>query len=212
MRIGIIGSGTVATTLAKGLAAKGHAVMLGSREPSKLDALTREHPGITSGSVAEAARHAGIAILAVKGSAAEAALRLAGGALDGKVVIDTTNPIADEAPDKGVIRFFTGPNESLGERLQAAAPALRLVKAFNSVGAPFMIDPRFAGGRPTMFIAGNDAAAKAEVAALLETVGWESADMGGIESARALEPLCQLWCIPGLLRNEWTHAFKLLRA
>jgi predicted dinucleotide-binding enzyme len=62
-----------------------------------------------------------------------------------------------------------------------------------------------------MFICGNDAGAKAEVRGVLETFGWETADMGGVESARAIEPLCMLWCIPGLARNSWTHAFKLLR-
>jgi predicted dinucleotide-binding enzyme len=87
----------------------------------------------------------------------------------------------------------------------------RLVKAFNSVGAASMIDPRFAGGPPTMFIAGDDEEAKATVASLVGTVGWDVADMGGAQASRAIEPLCMLWCIPGLLRNDWGHAFKLLK-
>lgn len=62
-----------------------------------------------------------------------------------------------------------------------------------------------------MFIAGNDAAAKATVAGVLEQFGWETEDMGGAEAARAIEPLCMLWCIPGFKDNQWTHAFKLLK-
>lgn len=212
MDIGIIGSGTVARTLARGLAAHGHAVRLGTRDAGRLAAALGDVPGAAVGTVEEAARFGELVVLAVKGTAAEAALRAAGGALDGKVLVDATNPIADEAPEHGVLRFFTGPNDSLGERLQRAFPAVRLVKAFNSVGAARMIDPRYAEGRPTMFIAGDDAAAKARVAALLETVGWEAADMGPVVACRAIEPLCQLWCIPGLTRGEWTHAFKLLHS
>lgn len=215
MKIGIIGSGAVALTLARGLAAHGHAIRLGTRDPGKLDAALAGDggaAGIGAGTMAEAAAFGELVILAVKGTASESALRLAGDALAGKTVIDATNPIADEAPEHGVLRFFTGPNDSLGERLQRAFPALRLVKAFNSVGAARMIDPRYAEGRPTMFIAGNDAAAKQQVTALLDQVGWEAADMGPVEACRAIEPLCQLWCIPGFTRGEWTHAFKLLHA
>lgn len=212
MNIGIIGSGTVAQTLARGLAGHGHAVRLGTRDAGRLAAALADVPGAAIGSVEEAARFGELVVLAVKGTAAEAALRAAGGVLDGKVLVDATNPIADEAPEHGVLRFFTGPNDSLGERLQRAFPAVRLVKAFNSVGAARMIDPRYAEGRPTMFIAGDDAAAKARVAALLETVGWEAADMGPVVACRAIEPLCQLWCIPGFTQGEWTHAFKLLHS
>lgn len=211
MNIGIIGSGTVAVTLAKGLAAQGHAVRLGTRDPAKLAPVAAESPSIGVGSVAEAAAFGELAILAVKGSASEAALRLAGDALAGKTVIDATNPIADEPPQHGVLRFFTGPNDSLGERLQRAFPSIRLVKAFNSVGAARMVRPRYAEGRPTMFIAGDDAASKAAVTALLDELGWETADMGAVEACRAIEPLCQLWCAPGFLRNDWAHALKVLK-
>jgi len=146
----------------------------------------------------------------VKGTAASDVLRIAGASLAGKPVIDATNPIADDSPVNGVLKFFTRHDESLMERLQREQPELRLVKAFNSVGAACMVNPEFKGGKPTMFICGNDQAAKRTVAAILDQFGWEVADMGAVEAARAIEPLCMLWCIPGFLRNDWRHAFKLL--
>jgi predicted dinucleotide-binding enzyme len=74
-----------------------------------------------------------------------------------------------------------------------------------------MVNPKFAGGKPTMFVCGNDAAAKKTVWSILDQFGWETEDMGAIEAARAIEPLCMLWCIPGFRQNDWVHAFKLLR-
>ena len=96
------------------------------------------------------------------------------------------------------------------ERLQKEFPEARLVKAFNSVGNSRMVNPNFAGGKPTMFICGNDDAAKKTVTGILDQFGWETADMGKAEAARAIEPLCLLWCIRGFLHDEWKHAFKLL--
>jgi predicted dinucleotide-binding enzyme len=96
------------------------------------------------------------------------------------------------------------------ERLQAAYPKARFVKAFSSVGNRRMVNPHYAEGRPTMFICGNDDAARETVATILDEFGWEPLDLGMAEAARAIEPLCILWCIPGFLRNEWTHAFKVL--
>ena len=212
MKIGILGSGDVAKSLGAGLRRHGHDVMLGTSDPAKLAAWVAGSGGVRSGSFADAAAFSELAILAVKGSAAVAAVRAAGPqALAGKPVIDATNPIADKPPINGVLQFFTAANESLLETLQREFPAIAFVKAFNSVGHAHMIDPKFAGGPPTMFIAGNDDAARARVASLVREAGWEVADMGRAEAARAIEPLCMLWCIPGLLRNEWTHAFKLVK-
>jgi predicted dinucleotide-binding enzyme len=134
-----------------------------------------------------------------------------GDALAGKVVMDTTNPIADVPPVNGVLKLFTSLDDSLLERLQAAVPAARFVKAFSSVGAGLMVNPALAGGRPSMFICGNDDAARRTVGGILDQFGWDTEDMGTAEAARAIEPLCVLWCIPGFLRNEWTHAFKVVR-
>ena len=124
--------------------------------------------------------------------------------------MDATNPIEDAPPIHGVLQFFTNRNESLMEQLQQEFLSAKFVKAFNSVGAASMVNPLFTGGKPTMFICGNDETAKKSVDGILEAFGWETADMGGAEAARAIEPLCMLWCIPGFLHNQWTHAFKLL--
>jgi len=212
MQVGILGSGDVAQALAKGFLGHGHDVMLGTREQGKLAAFAAAHAGVHVGSFADAARFAELAVLAVKGSVALKALSLAGTAnLARKPVIDATNPIADFPPAKGVLRFFTNFDESLMERLQRAAPDVRFVKAFSCVGHARMVDPEFAGGKPSMFICGNDENAKLLVTGILTEFGWETEDMGAAEAARAIEPLCMLWCIPGFLRNEWGHAFKVLR-
>ena len=199
----VLGSGEVGRTLAAGLREVGHEVRIGTRDPAK-------HPGTSA--FAEVARWAEALVLAVPGTAAEATLRAAGAeSVRGKLVIDPTNPIGNEPPEDGVLRATTGPNSSLMEQLQAAFPQAKFVKAFNSVGSDLMVHPELPGGPPTMFICGNDADAKATVSQLLEQFGWEVADMGTAKSARAIEPLAQLWCIPGFLHDQWTHAFRLLR-
>lgn len=212
-KIGIVGTGVVGKALATGFLQCGYSVMIGSRDSKKLDMLRSElGETLLTGSFSEASIFGDIVIFTVKGTVAEAAIKLAGpNNLAGKVVIDTTNPIADAPPVNGVLQFFTSPNESLMEKLQRAAPQANWVKAWSSVGSPFMINPSFPGGPPTMFICGNDIAAKKIVGELLQRFGWECEDMGSVEAARAIEPLCQLWCIPGILSNRWTHAFKLLK-
>jgi predicted dinucleotide-binding enzyme len=212
-KIAVLGSGQVGQVLAEGLLKHGHEVMRGTREPGKLAAWKAgAGPKAQVGTVADAAKWGDAVLLAVKGSAAEAVIDQAGAAnLAGKLVMDTTNPLADAPPQNGVLKFFTDLNESLMERLQKKVPAAHFVKVFSSVGAAFMVNPKFPGGPPSMFICGNDKGAKAQVRGILEQFGWDTADMGAIEAARAIEPLCMLWCIPGLSQNSWTHAFKLLR-
>jgi hypothetical protein len=211
VKIGIIGSGEVAKALGSGFLKHGHEVHMGTRDPSKLNDWKKANAGGKVGSFVEAARFAEVAVLAVKGTAAADAVRAAGPSnLAGKTLIDAVNPIADAPPVNGVLQFYTQINQSLMERQQRDFPEIRFVKAFNSVGSALMVDPNFKGGRPTMFICGNDANAKKTVAKILDQFGWEVADMGPAEAARAIEPLCMLWCIPGFARNEWSHAFKLL--
>ena len=212
-RIGVLGSGEVGQALAEGFLKHGYEVMRGTREPAKLAAWKAGAGAKASvGTFAETARFGDLVVLAVKGTAAEAAVDLCGGSLDGKTVIDATNPIADRPPVTGVLWFFTTLEESLLERLQRRAPRAKLVKAFSCVGNRLMVNPRVSGGPPTMFICGNDAAAKGEVKTILDQFGWETQDLGRMEAARAIEPLCILWCIPGFLQNDWMHALKVVRA
>ncbi len=212
MRIGIIGSGEVAKTLAAGFLKHGHEVTLGTRETGKLSDFATANPKAKIGRFADAAKFGEVVVLAVKGAVAAKALEAAGAEnLAGKTVIDATNPLADAPPENGVLKYFTNLDGSLMEQLQKQFAEAHFVKAFNSVGAATMVNPQFKDGKPSMFIAGNNAAAKKTVAGILDQFGWEIEDMGGAEGARAIEPLCILWCIPGFARNDWFHAYKVLR-
>jgi 8-hydroxy-5-deazaflavin:NADPH oxidoreductase len=213
MKVGIIGSGVVGQTLAAGFLKHGHQVEIGTREHAKLKDWVAKNPGVTVKSMSEAATFGDVVVLAVAGEAAEEALKKVGApALAGKTVIDACNPIGGGPPVNGVLSFFTPQNQSLMERLQKAYPHAHFVKAFNSVGNGQMVNPRFVGGRPTMFICGDDANAKRVVRQILDQFGWETEDMGAVEAARPIEGLCMLWCIPGIGKNDWSpHAFKLLR-
>ena len=212
-KIGIIGSGVVAQSLGNGFIKHGYEVMLSSRDISKLSDW-KEKGGNQAhvGSFEDAAKFGKIVVLAVKGDVAADAIEAAGPQnLQWKTVIDTTNPIANAAPENGVLKFFTNLDESLMERLQTQFPEVHFVKAFNSVGNAFMVDPSFKE-KPSMFICGNNDASKKDVHQILEKFGWEVEDMGKDTAARAIEPLCMLWCIPGMLRGQWSHAFRLIRA
>jgi len=213
-KVAVLGSGQVGQILADGFLKHGHEVMRGSREAAKLASWKEgAGPKAQAGTFAEAAKWGDIVVLAVKGAGAESAVELAGVAnLKGKTVIDTTNPISDGvAPVNGVLKFFTDLNESLMEKLQKKAPEAHFVKAFSCVGNPRMVNPVMEGGPPTMFICGSDKNAKEEVKGILTQFGWETWDMGAIEAARAIEPLCILWCIPGMTGGSWTHALKMLK-
>ena len=211
MKVGVLGSGVVAQVLAGGFITHGHQVMLGTRDTAKLADWVKQHQGAQAGSFADAAKFGELVVLAVKGTVALEAAKAAGAAnLAGKPVMDATNPIADAPPVNGVLKFFTNLDESLMERLQRAFPDAHFVKAFNSVGNGMMINPQYKAGKPTMFICGNNDQAKTTVSGICDQFGWDVADMGKVEAARAIEPLCMLWCILGFARNEWTHAFKLL--
>lgn len=204
-KAGILGSGAVAKALAKGFLSLNYDVMMGTSNPDKL----KDVSGVKIGSFKETSEFGDILVLAVKGTVAVDVLKNC--AVDGKIIIDTTNPIEDKPPVNGVLNFFTDHHSSLGELLQNAYPKAHIVKAFNSVGSAFMVNPDFGGIQPTMFICGNNAEAKKTVSDLLSAWKWEIEDMGGIEASRAIEPLCMLWCIPGFRENRWTHAFKLLK-
>jgi 8-hydroxy-5-deazaflavin:NADPH oxidoreductase len=215
MKIGIIGSGDVGRVLGNAFLTEGHQVLLGTRNVEKEEVVLwkTDNPSATIGTFEAAAIYGDVLVLATNGEAAEDVIKLAGiKNFSNKVIIDATNPISHTRPPvNGVLQYFTTMDESLMERLQKLAPAAQFVKAFNSVGNGFMYKPDFGGTKPTMFICGNDDAAKRTVTDILTAFGWEAEDMGKVESARAIEPLCILWCAPGFLRNQWTHAFKLLK-
>jgi predicted dinucleotide-binding enzyme len=203
--VGILGSGTVGQVLANGFKDLGYEVKIGRREAGAV-----ENWDGPVGTFAEVARGSELVVLAVKGAVVEQIITDIAEHLSGKTVIDATNPIADQAPEDGVLKFFTSFDESLMERLQKLAPEAKFVKAFNSVGSARMVKPDFGGTKPTMFICGDDDTAKTEATEILEQLGWETNDMGTSKAARAIEPLAILYCIPGLRQNQWTHAFKLL--
>jgi len=213
MKVAVIGSGPVGEQLANGFLKKGYQVKRGSRTPEKLnDWLSKAGEKASVGTFTEAAQFGELIAFAIKGTAAEAALDLIEpSALKGKTVIDTTNPIADSPPVHNVLSFFTNINLSLMERLQAKAPDANFVKAFSCVGNQLMVEPQFQEGKPSMFICGNNERAKSQVREILFQFGWETEDMGFSEAARAIEPLCMLWCIPGFQHGSWTHALKLLK-
>jgi predicted dinucleotide-binding enzyme len=213
MKVGILGSGGVAQALALGFLKYNHDLMLGTRDPAKLAEWIKKNPKAKVGSLDQTAKFADLIVLAVNPKGAEPALKSASVEnLAGKPVIDLCNPIADVPPVNGVLTFFTDFKESFMEKLQKQFPTVHFVKAFNSVGSALMVDPKFKEGKPTMFFCGNDPAAKQTVSKIIEQFGFEPADMGKAEAARAIEPLCILWIIPGLLNNQWNHAFKLLKA
>ncbi len=212
-KVAVVGSGVVGQVLADGFLKHGYSVVRASREPEKLaDWLRGAGAHASTGTPAEATKSADLVVLAVKGAGAEEAVAACGSGLDGKTVLDTTNPIGNKPPINGVLSYFTTFDESLMERLQKQAPNARFVKAFSCVGSNFMVNPSFAGTKPTMFICGSSAEAKAEAKTVLDQFGWEVEDLGAVEAARGIEPLCILWCIPGLSGKGWNHAFKLLRA
>ena len=214
MKVGIIGSGIVGRVLAKAFATESHEVLIGTRGSAKSELLqlVNENPAITIGGFSETAAQSELIVLAVGGSVAIEAIQLAGKEhFKGKILIDVNNPIAAGAPVNGVLPYFTDFTESLMEKIQKELPDALVVKAFSCVGNAFFYKPQFPGGIPTMFIAGNNPSAKQIVTDILTAFGWETEDMGMAEAARAIEPLCILWCLPGFTKNQWGHAFKLLK-
>jgi len=215
MKIGIIGSGAVGQALGRGFAELGNEVMLGTRDPNAAkihDWLTKTGKGTQAGTFEETARFGELIVFCPKFLAAEEIIKLAGkNNFTGKIVIDTTNPIADAPPENGVLKYVTGNNESGGELIQKWLPDSHVVKAFNSAGNSSMFRPKYEEGQPTMFICGNDADAKKKVTEILKDFGWDVIDSGSIKASNALEGLCIIWCAYGFLGGGWNHAFKLLK-
>ena len=216
MKVGILGSGSVGKALGTAFATLGHDVMLGSREPERDDVKEwKKKAGGTakSGSFADTAKFGEIAVLATAWSGTQNAIQLAGPEnLKGKVVIDTTNPLDFGAGPGKPPRLAVSGQSSAGEQVQQWLPQSRVVKAINTVGNPHMFRPEFPGGPPDMFICGNDASAKKEVAQVLRAFGWpDPIDLGGMEAARYVEPLAMIWILQYFNTGSGAHAFKLLR-
>ena len=206
----VLGSGGVGRTLAAGLQSHGITTTLGTSRAGDPEVVAwAADAGVPLASFADAAVAADVVLLVVPGaeSAVTSAIAAAGD-LDGKILIDVTNPLV--YGDGGPQLEVTG-EDSGGERLQRLVPGAKVVKAFNTVGNGLMIDPELTGGPPVMFIAGDDEAAKAATGAILEALGWRWLDVGGIERSRELEQLCVLWVAIGAKHGHWDHAFTLLR-
>jgi predicted dinucleotide-binding enzyme len=213
MNVAILGSGVVGQALGTGFATLGHDVKIGTRHPNDEKIATwvkKTGAKASAASFSDAAAFGDLAVLATAWSGTENALKLAGAAnLAGKVVIDTTNPLSFAPTSPPTLAL--GWTDSGGEQVQRWLPGAKVVKAFNIVGNAHMFRPQVPGGPPDMFIAGNDADAKATVTDVLKAFGWNVIDIGGIEGARYLEPLAMTWVLYGIRTNTWNHAFKLLR-
>jgi 8-hydroxy-5-deazaflavin:NADPH oxidoreductase len=212
-RVGVLGSGEVGRRLAAGFRGRGHDVMIGSRDPGKPELgewLSGDGAGIKAGTFAQVAAYGDLLVLAVLGNAAEDAIADAGGEnFRSKVVIDAMNPLDFSAgfPPK----LSIAGEDSLGERVQRALPDAKVVKAFNTIGNPYFVDPSFSEGQPTMLIAGDDEGAKRTVGDVLADFGWpDPVDIGGIEGSRELEAICIAWVKIGGTRGAWDHGFRLL--
>jgi 8-hydroxy-5-deazaflavin:NADPH oxidoreductase len=212
-RVGVLGSGQVGRRLAAGFRSRGHDVMIGSRDPGKPELrewLSGDGAGIQAGTFEQAAEHGELLVLAVLGNAAEGAIADAGpDNFSRKVVIDVMNPL-DFSGGFPPRLSITG-EDSLGERVQRALPDAKVVKAFNTIGNPYFVDPKLSQGEPTMLIAGDDEGAKRTVTDVLADFGWsDTVDIGGIEGSRELEAICIAWVKIGGARGLWDHGFKLL--
>ena len=213
MKIGLIGSGVVAQTLGTKLVALGHDVALGTRDPKKLDdkkgmgAPLKDWLAKTNGKAKvvtfkEAAAHGELLINATHGQVAVEALQMAeAGKVGSKVLIDTANELDFS---KGAPGALASQERCLAERIQVAFPNLRVVKSLNTMAATVMVDPKaLKGGDHTIFMAGNDKAAKGQVAELLQSFGWtDILDLGDIANARGPEMYLGMWVrLYGSLQN-----------
>jgi len=212
MRIGLVGSGDVAQSLAKGLIGLEHEVMIGTRDPSKKELVklkTKLGKHFTIGTTTEAANFGEIVFLAVAWHAGEDVIAQIRPQLAGKIVIDVTNPLVfndGEPPQLAVGHTISG-----GEIVQQSLPDSHVVKALNIINHQNMVQPKYKSGVPTMFVCGNNKSAINHTGELLHEMGWDDiVDLGGIEKSRLLEPLCLLWVEYGIAKNTWSHAFSVL--
>ena len=212
MNVGIIGSGTVGRRLGLGFIGLGYNVKIGSRDTSKLnDWIEHAGPNSSAGSFEETAKFGDILVLATAWEGTVNAVDMAGkDNFKGKILIDVTNPLdfSQGPPPKMAVNK----GNSGGEQIQNMLPETKVVKAFNTVSAYIMINPKLEEGDPDLFIAGNDNEAKKFVTSVAKGFGWESIiDTGDISESFWLEAIAMIWINYGFRYNCWTHAFKLLK-
>ncbi len=212
MQIGVLGSGDVGRTLAAGVHALGHTVMLGTGHQSEERVqqwVTAQGAGAAVGTFAEAAAFGELLVFTIRGDGVEAVIAKAGPEhFAGNTVLDTTNPLDFSGP---VPTLFVGQTDSMAERIQRLLPGAHVVKAFNYVGFNQMVHPQLPGGPPTLFLAGDDADANAAVATLGRALGWEPLEVGGLFTARFLEPLAMVWILTAMRDKVRGQALKMLR-
>jgi predicted dinucleotide-binding enzyme len=207
MKIGVIGAGNVGGTLGRLWAARGHQVLFGSRDPGqeRMQELARG-AGAQAGTVAEAASFGEVVVLATPWHGTQEAIAAAGSGLNGKVLIDATNPLLPNLAGLAV-----GTTTSAAEEVAGWAPRARVVKAFNTIGAGYFANPTFDGQAASLFICGDETAAKEVVAGLGAALGFDVVDAGPLKNARLTEQLAMLWIDMTYLRQAGPIAFRLLR-
>lgn len=213
MKVGILGSGEVAQSLASGFLTMDHEVMLGSREagnPAASQWAKRARSKAKAGTFQQAADFGELIVLATLGTATPHAIEMAGPQhFDGKLVWDTTNPL--DFPQGMPPRLVGGLGSSAGENHQRLLPKAKIVKVFNTVGNALFFRPQLqAGLRGDMFLCGNDPDAKRRTSDLVREFGWEPVDIGGIEASHYLEAACMVWVLNAMRNNDWNRAFKLV--
>lgn len=207
MKVGIIGSGSVAQTLAQGFLARGHDVLVGARDPKAKRDLKLGKARL--GTFSEAARHGEVLVLAVHGANVAEAVKLAGPeAMAGKLVLDTSNPL-DFGP-RGAHKPASIPDSCL-QVAQRAAPKAHFVKAWNCTPGAQMVDPRFKEGRGDQVICGDDAAAKEQAKRILAEFGWNAIEAGDSSMAPYVEGMALALINWAARTNDWTWGVKLVR-
>lgn len=214
MRIGILGTGDVGQALGRGFIKLGYETCMGSREkgnPKAKEWANGCGAKALTGTFSDAAKFGDIVVLATLGLATPEAIKMANpNHFAGKVVLDTTNPLD---LSKGMPpRLAGGLGESGGEIHQKLLPKAQVVKVFNTVGNALMFKPKLSSPTvPDMFICGNDTTAKVKVTDICKDFGWNTVDIGGIETSHYLEAMCMVWVLSAIKTNSWMQAFKLLK-